>query len=150
MKELQQLNRAASDISKKFNVVLINMRKGEYQMKGKELIRFIQENNLEDKNIYIHKTKDINPEVVELKDKSLFIDELGDLLLTSYQTVSFFDPRGTLTEDYKKKGYDVTEINLENIKNTAPWNPIENANTEQLKTVKKILEQSLNKNGDKQ
>lgn len=52
-------------------------------MKGKELIEFIQENSLENKNIYIHKVKDDDPEVIEIKESSLFIDELGDLLLTS-------------------------------------------------------------------
>lgn len=66
------------------------------------------------------------------------------------QNVCFIevDPRGTKIEYYKKKGYDVKEINLEDIKNTVPWNPIGNASTEQLKEINKILNKRRRDKGD--
>ncbi|MGM0941358.1 MAG: hypothetical protein ACQEWU_10405 [Bacillota bacterium] len=43
-----------------------------------------------------------------------------------------------------KNSQNVKVINLEDIKNTVPWNPLENASTEQLKEINKIVNNSIN------
>ena len=50
-------------------------------MKGNNLIKFIKENSLEDKNVYIHKSN--STRVVEVTKEELIIDEIGDLLVAS-------------------------------------------------------------------
>ena len=78
----------------------------------------------------------------ELRKVMLFMgDNKQENLTKSFIEI---DPKGTKIEYYKKKGYDVKEINLEDIKNTVPWNPIENASTEQLKEMRKIVDKNIN------
>lgn len=52
-------------------------------MKGKDLIKWIQENDLEEKEVYMHKYDWTKSVVTGVKKENLVIDECGDLLISS-------------------------------------------------------------------
>ena len=48
------------------------------KLKGKDLIKWIKDNDLEDKEVFTNSREDM---IVAIKEESLIIDECGDILI---------------------------------------------------------------------